>query len=268
MLTTLRHIIQEVAQTQDFKEALDIMVKRIANTLSTEACSIFMLDHERQEYMLAATKGLNRHAIGKVRVPIDKGLIGLVGEREEPINIDDAPKHPRFFYSAEVKEEAYHAFLGIPIIYHRKVLGVLIAQQQEPRRYDESEEAFLVTLGTQLAATVAHAEATGALAELLTYSKEKRHELIYSGMPGAPGIGIGKGVVIHASFDLAAIPDHVPEDIEAEIRHLDMAFSAVRDDLRLLSERLYPSLPAEERAPHGHADGRADLRRGRGAQHA
>ena len=34
--------------------------------------------------------GLNPKAINKVRVPINKGLIGLVGEREEPINIDDA----------------------------------------------------------------------------------------------------------------------------------------------------------------------------------
>ena len=42
------------------------------------------------------------------------------------------------------------------------MFGVLIVQQQEPRRYDESEEAFLVTLATQLAAIIAHAEATGA----------------------------------------------------------------------------------------------------------
>lgn len=248
MLNTLRHIIQEVSSAEDFSEALDIMVQRIANALATQACSIFLLDRHHGEYVLVATQGLNPKAVGKVRVPINKGLIGLVGEREEPINIDDATKHPRFFHVAEIKEEAYRAFLGTPVIYHRQVLGVLIVQQQEPRRYDESEEAFLVTLATQLAAIIAHAEATGSLAALLETSKGKRHELVYSGVPGAPGIGIGIGVAINAPFDLEGIPDRAPDDIEAEVASLEHAFHSVREDLRVLSEKLYASLPPEERA--------------------
>lgn len=247
MLTTLRHIIQEVSSAQDFGESLDIMVKRIANALATQACSIFLLDRHHGEYVLVATQGLNPKAVGKIRVPLNKGLIGLVGEREEPINIDDATKHPRFLHVAEAKEESYRAFLGTPIIYHRQVLGVLIVQQQEPRRYDESEEAFLVTLATQLAAIIAHAEATGSLRSLLESSKVKQHELVYSGVPGSPGIGIGRGVIVYAPSDLDSVPDLEPEDIDQEIQLLDDAFAAVREDLRLLGERLYPSLPPEER---------------------
>ena len=246
MLTMLRHIIQEVSSAEDFKDALDIMVKRIANALATQACSIFLLDRHHGEYVLVATQGLNPKAVGKVRVPINKGLIGLVGEREEPINIDDAREHPSFLHIEEIREEAYRAFLGTPVIYHRQVLGVLIVQQEDPRRYDESEEAFLVTLATQLAAIIAHAEATGSLAELLQSSKGRRHEQIYSGMPGSPGIGMGTGVVVFVPYDLDAVPDRESEDIEGDIQLLEMAFAAVREDLRILSERLYPSLPPEE----------------------
>lgn len=248
MLTILRHIIQEVSSAQDFSDALEIMVRRIANALATQACSIFLLDRHHGEYVLAATQGLNPHAVGKVRVPINKGLIGLVGEREEPINIDDATKHPRFLHVAEIKEEPYRAFLGAPIIYHRQVLGVLIVQQEEPRRYDESEEAFLVTLATQLAAIIAHAEATGTLDSLLARAKDRVHELIYAGVPGAPGVGIGKGVVIFAPFDLDTIPDREPENVETEIELLQQALATVRDDLHTFSEKLYTSLPPEERA--------------------
>lgn len=248
MLTILRHIIQEVSSADNFSEALDITVKRIANALATQACSIFLLDRRHGEYVLVATQGLNPKAVTKTRIPINKGLIGLVGEREEPINIDDAAKHPRFLHIPEVEEEAYRAFLGTPIIYHRQVLGVLIVQQEDPRRYDEAEEAFLVTLGTQLAAIIAHADATGALSTLLESSKEKRHEFVYSGVPGAPGIGLGVGVVTYALCDLDTVPDRVPDDLEKEIELLHYAFAAVREDLRLLSERLYPSLPPEERA--------------------
>jgi phosphotransferase system, enzyme I, PtsP len=183
MLNILRQIIQEVSSAQHFNEALEIMVSRIAHALATHACSVFLLDRHRSEYVLVATQGLNPEAVGKVKVPIDMGLIGLVGEREEPINLDDASTHPRFYHVEAVKEDPYRAFLGTPIIYHRQVLGVLIVQQKETRRYDESEEAFLVTLGTQLASIIAHAESTGALNELFAVSP-KKNERVCNGAAG------------------------------------------------------------------------------------
>jgi phosphotransferase system, enzyme I, PtsP len=247
MLNTLRRIIQEVASAQDFREALKIMVKRIAKELDTHACSIFLLDRRHGEYVLMATQGLNPNAVNTVRIPISQGLIGLVGEREEPINLDDATKHPRFLHIPEIKEEPFKAFLGTPIIYHRQVLGVLVAQQHEPRRYDESEEAFLVTLAAQLAAIVAHAEATGAITNLFE-SQEGTCEATYSGIPGAPGVGIGTGVVIFKLLNLDAIPDREPEDIEAEIQLLESALFSAREDFRVLGERLFPLLPEAEHA--------------------
>src|SRR5258708_34427969 len=96
MLKTLRRIIQEVASAKDFKEALDIMVKRVAWALKSQACSIFLLDRHTREYVLAATRGLNTLAVAKIGDSINQGLIGLVGEIEEPINLDEASKHPSF----------------------------------------------------------------------------------------------------------------------------------------------------------------------------
>jgi len=247
MLTTLRRIIQDVSSTSDFKEALNIMVADTARALQTDACTIFLLDRRHGEYVMFATIGLNPDVVGKVRIPIDKGLIGLVGEREEPLNIDDAAKHPRFIHNSEVQEDIYHAFLGVPVIYHRQVLGVIFVQQKEQRRYDESEEAFLVTLATQLAAVIAHAEATGQLTGFFdSHIQKKDREAVYSGMSGAPGIGIGKGLVIYPLLDLDAVPDRVPDNIESEIALLESALEAARQDMQLLSERLNPRLPTEE----------------------
>src|SRR5690349_20038061 len=105
MLTTLRRIIRDVSSTSEFKEALTFMVNNTAQALQADACSIFLLDRRRGEYVLYATLGLNPESIGKVRLPLNKGLIGLVGEREEPIIIEDASKHPRYIHVAEVKED-------------------------------------------------------------------------------------------------------------------------------------------------------------------
>lgn len=248
MLKVLRRIIQEVVGAEDFKEALNIMVKRVAKALNTDACSIFLLDRRQGEYVLIASVGLNPQAVGHTRIPLGQGLVGLVGEREEPVNVDDASKNPHFLRIPEVKEEAYRAFLGAPIIYRRQLLGVLIVQQSEMRRYDESEEAFLATLATQLAAIVAHAEATGVIAKMLNVHAGKTGEVIYSGIPSSPGVGIGFGVTVYPLLDLDSIPDREPEDIDYEITILESALAAGQEDLRILSERLTPNLPPEERA--------------------
>lgn len=246
MLETLRRIIQEVASAQDFRDALQIMVQRIANTLDTHACSIFLLDKRRGEYILRATQGLNPKGVNQIRVPFNKGLVGLVGEREEPINLADASAHPRFLQVDEAEEEKYRAFLGTPIIYHRNVLGVLIVQQSEPRRYDEAEEAFLVTLATQLGSIIAHAEATQSINTLFD-PKKNACELLQTGIPGAPGVGIGKGTVIFSLLNLDSVPDRTPENISDEIALLETALTNAQEDIRILAERLHPSIPEEER---------------------
>ena len=143
-----------------FKAALDTIVTRVRTTLGTEVCSVYVVNRDTGDFHFAANEGSNADAVGRVVVSPGQGLVGLVGERAEPINLEDAPEHPNFLYLPEIGEEAFHAFLGVPIIHHRRVLGVLIVRQRERRKFDDDEESFLVTLSAQLAAVVAHAEAS------------------------------------------------------------------------------------------------------------
>ncbi len=195
-----------------------------------------------------ATDGLNLDSIGQVRFKLNEGLIGFVGEREEPLNLEDAPSHPKFRPFESCKEERFRAFLGVPVIHHRRVLGVLIIQQQEQRRFDESEEAFLVTASAQLAGVIAHAEATGAITELFEpkTAQENKKEIILSGIPGSSGIGMGTAMLIYPPADLDAVPDRKISDIDYEIRLFEKALAACRLDIKVLSERLSQTLPKEE----------------------
>src|SRR5262245_39218830 len=195
-------IVQEVSAAQNLREALDIATLRIKDAIAAEACSILLVDEEHGEYVLMATAGLNKALINKVRLKFGEGLIGLVGEREEPINVDDAPTHPRFRYYPEVGEEHFHAFLGVPIIYYRQLLGVLFVQQREPRRFDKVEEALLITLSVQLATVIANAQTVGILWELNDRDIDAK---TFSGLPGAPGVAIGTAVVVYPLADLDAV---------------------------------------------------------------
>ena len=173
--------------------------------------------------------------------------MGLVGRRSEPLNLNAAPSHPNFHFVPEIGEEPFNAFLGVPILHQGRVLGVLVVQQREPRRFDESEEAFLVTLSAQLATSVAHAEAVGSPI-VADGAINLIDDGLFKGFAGAPGIGIGTGVVMHPGADLDAVPSRPAEDITVELMLLDRAIEAVRNDIRSLIQSLQTSLPQEELA--------------------
>jgi len=166
MLSTLRQIVQEVNAAPSLQAALDIIVQRVKSAMQSEVCSVYLLDPATNRFVLMATDGLNPETIGKVSMSPSEGLVGLVGSREEPLNLEHASEHPRYRYFKDTGEEHYESFLGAPIIHHRRVLGVLVIQQGERRSFDEGDEAFLVTMSAQLAAVIVHAEATGSIRSL------------------------------------------------------------------------------------------------------
>ena len=247
MLDTLRSIVQDVNAAPTFRHALDVIVARVREAMGTEVCSIYLVDAERDRFLFVATEGLNKGAIGHLYLERGQGLVALVGTRAEPINLEDATMHPNFHYLPEIGEEPFHAFLGVPIIQQRRVLGVLVVQQRERRRFDESEEAFLVTLSAQLAGVVAHAEATGDVAHLGEGPAEWQDSR-FIGVPGAPGISMGTAVVIHPFADLESVPDREADDVTVELMLFDRAIDAVRADIQDNRKQLSQSLPPQELA--------------------
>ncbi|EBJ0300689.1 phosphoenolpyruvate-protein phosphotransferase PtsP [Salmonella enterica] len=185
MLTRLREIVEKVASAPRLNEALNILVTDICLAMDTEVCSVYLADHDRRCYYLMATRGLKKPRGRTVALAFDEGIVGLVGRLAEPINLADAQKHPSFKYIPSVKEERFRAFLGVPIIQRRQLLGVLVVQQRELRQYDESEESFLVTLATQMAAILSQSQVTALFGQ---YRQTRIRAL-----PAAPGVAIAPG---------------------------------------------------------------------------
>ncbi len=248
MLASLREIVQDVATAGSFREALDLLVIDVRAALGTEVCSVYLMNAARDRFLFAANEGLNQAFVGEFTLAVNEGLVGLVAERAEPINLENATNHPRFVYLEAIGEEPFHAFLGVPIIHHRTVLGVLVVQQRETRRFDESEEAFLVTLAAQLATVIAHAEATGEVVALTSVPGSEREDVLYRGVAGSPGIGMGTAVVMLPLADLSSVPDREADDITTELMLFDRAVETVREDIRRTGEQFAETLPAEELA--------------------
>lgn len=247
MLGTLKRIVQEVSATADLGHALSIIVTRVKQAMNVDVCSVYLFDPVSDQYVLMATDGLNPESVGVVRLARGEGLVSVVGETEEPLNLDDAPEHPRYHFVAETGESYYHGFLGVPIIHHRSVMGVLIVRQEDRRRFDDDELAFLLTVAAQLSGAIALAIVNGGISDLARMPEDGGSKPI-QGLAGAPGVAMGTARVIYPATDLDAIPDRQATDVEAEIAAFRAALAAAKEDIRMLESRMGESIAEEDRA--------------------
>jgi glycogen phosphorylase len=157
LLWTLEEISRLVSHSGNPSETLMNIVKLIQQRFETDVCSVYLLEPDRSNLVLAATVGLRPDSVGRVRMRLSEGLVGLVGEHVRPQVVEDATKHPRFKYFPEAGEDPYHSFLGVPLIDGGLLQGVLVVQTVESRTFSPGDVRMLVTAGTQLAPIVSEA---------------------------------------------------------------------------------------------------------------
>jgi phosphotransferase system, enzyme I, PtsP len=243
VLTALQRIVHEMDLVGDLRAALNVVVEHIYQELSIDACGIFLLDEERAEYVLLAAAGISADLIGKLRIKLGEGLIGLVGEREEPINLADACAYSDI---VDISDEEYRGFLGVPILYQGHLLGVLTAQQHAKRQFPTETTALLVTLAIQLAKDIAGGCSKGGLQAAVKTRGRKLKEL--NGIPGAAGVAIGKAVMFFPPADLNAVPERATTQVKKERDLFEAALAAAREEVHQLHLRAQTLLSVAEQA--------------------
>jgi len=245
VLDTLRQITEELSRATSLEDALAIVVHRVKEYLAVDVCSVYLIDASGSSCILMATDGLDPKAVGRIQFGQREGLVGLVLESGQPLSITNAQQHPHFRYFPEYGEEAYHAFLGVPIIHYRQVLGVLAVRQTNDRTFTGAEEAFLLTIAAELAG-LAHAatvSASGLSDQMTTHAAT-----VLTGIKAAPGAGIGVAVIPSPAAELESMPDRSADDPEAEEAVFRQAVVAVQLELRASGERMAARVPTEAHA--------------------
>jgi phosphotransferase system enzyme I (PtsP) len=242
MLANSRQIVKEINNKTQLDEALSLVVKRSKSSMDANACSVYLNDTQTDQYLLMATDGLKTGAVGKARVSRNEGLVGWVAAHEEAINLSNAADHPGFRHIPEIGDESFQGFMGTPIIHHGRVLGVMVAQKHERRRFDNDEAAFFTTLAAQLGGAINNLLAKWNFSRRL--NGPSRVRIFIRGIPCTPGIAIGK-IVLSQPADLQSIPDRQAPDIDTEETAFLAAVVATKQELRASSERMGAHLPGE-----------------------
>jgi phosphotransferase system, enzyme I, PtsP len=225
----LRGLHNVMAARSGAQAKLNRVVKIIAEAMSSEVCSIYLLRDGALE--LYATLGLNQSAVHVTKLALGEGLVGTIAEKVAVLNLDEASRHPEFAYRPETGEELFHSFAGVPIVRRERAIGVLCVQHADPRAYDDLEIEALQTVAMVLSELISGAGLVDdAQASSLTRSDSGSVRL--SGLKLVTGMARGQAVYHQPRI---VIEHTVAEDVEAERHRVYSAFRKMREQIEQMT---------------------------------
>jgi len=271
-VTLLADVAEIVSRSHDLQETLANVTGLVSKRLDADVCSIYTIDADQQKLSLASTMGLEAGAVGHVEMPMGEGLVGMAALRGEPIAIEDAQAHPDYRYFPETGEERFKSLLAAPLVVQGAVIGVIVIQTVEARRFDEPDVELLQTCASLLAPVVVNAQ---LLALMSTPDDERapvvariaesnlirsRRDQSQSGTPRAEknvmlrGLATARGVAIGPIFrmdkpvDLERVVYQPSEDVAEEHagfkRAMGEALREIEDMRDVVRDRFGPEFAA------------------------
>lgn len=225
LMTRLRALM---ADGNSLDGRLSGVVELVARSFVADVCSIY-LRLETGQFELVATEGLKPEAVKTTRLMPDEGLVGLVASRAQPVNLQDAPHHPRFSYRPETGEDPYTSFLGVPILRFGRVIGVLAVQNVVGRLYDDEDVETLQTIAMVMAEVVTTESQSGS-GELADVAVRPNRPLELMGRSLSDGLAIG--------------PVHLHDPVVAPAQFFAADVAKEEERLRTSLERLRTSIDA------------------------
>jgi phosphotransferase system enzyme I (PtsP) len=210
---------------------LQDIVSLVAAELVAEVCSVYAL-RAGEILELRATEGLNRAAVGRTRLRVGEGIVGLVAATGQTLNLADAQNHPSFAYRPETGEEPFASMLAVPVRRAGRTLGVLAVQNRAPRHYTDDETEVLETVALFLPDMLVGEG--GDVREGFTGSLPRQFDASLL----SPGIVLGP---VYLADTMIAPKRLLADDSGAELKRLNQALRAMRLELDSLIERQLPA---------------------------
>ncbi len=248
--TVLEDLCRIIRRTDDPGTMLERIVHMIAREMGTDACSVYVLNREKDYLVLQATVGLQPESVGKIRMSIHEGLTGLVLEQRKPLFVTQPHTHPQYKFFEGSGEEIYETYLGIPLEYQRRVLGVLTIQTVREDAVSEADIPILTTVAGQISGVLAY---TGLLEEIQKVtngrdpgrpnqkarppSHRAKKKGLLRGTPVSPGFADGHAHYMGRSIGFDQVEKRRVADPEAEKSRLEGALRHTRERISTLGKQ-------------------------------
>jgi response regulator RpfG family c-di-GMP phosphodiesterase/HAMP domain-containing protein len=154
-LHALRAIDVAIASSLDLSMTLHVVLEQVTTQLSADAAAILILNPKGLLLEFAAARGFKTPALRHTRLRLGEGHAGRVALDRQIVQIHDlAASDHTFGHAYHLREEAFVAYAGAPLIAKGHVKGVLeVFHRTQVERSAEWVE-FLETLAGQAAIAI------------------------------------------------------------------------------------------------------------------
>jgi len=186
-LRLLTETIAAVNSTLDLDEVFDLIARKVAEALETDACFVYLYDQGSDELVLRASFGtrvVEMTPVPKMRP--GEGITGTAAAERAPIMIPrEAHLDPRFKSFPNLREEHYQSILAVPILAKERLEGALNVRTEKAREFTTAEIDLLMAIAGQVAQAIEnaklyeHAQRRVAELEALAVISEAVSESLY-----------------------------------------------------------------------------------------
>ncbi len=154
-LRVFEEITKTVSSTLDFKEMLDLIVKKIPEVMGLKGCSLRLLNEEKKQLELASYYGLSDKYANKGPVKYDASIDDAMAGK--PVSVYDIADHKDSTYYNEAVEEGILHIVSIPMRYQNRLIGILRLYTSEPPTCEKEDQKFLFAIAEQTAIAIVNA---------------------------------------------------------------------------------------------------------------
>lgn len=136
-------------------ELLRVITLTVKELFNAAACSLALLDEEREELEFYVASGSGAEDITGLRIPIGRGIAGWVVTSGQPIEVGDVKRDARF--AADVAATSGYSptsILAMPMQTERQMIGVIEVLDRDKEIAGERDTRLLAMLADQAALAI------------------------------------------------------------------------------------------------------------------
>jgi putative methionine-R-sulfoxide reductase with GAF domain len=152
LLRNLQSITDSALRRLDIDELLPELLDRVRTILDADTAAVLLLDHEADELVARAARGLEEEVRQGVRVPIGVGFAGRIAKLAEPVALDQVDETT--VHNPILWEKGIRSMLGVPLFGDEGVIGVLHVGRLVSRPFTRAETELLQVAAERVAGAV------------------------------------------------------------------------------------------------------------------
>jgi two-component sensor histidine kinase len=159
-LRLLTETIAAVNSTLDLDEVFELIARKVAAALETDACFVYLYDEAVDELVLRASFGTRLEEMTPVpKMRPGEGITGTAAAERAPVMIPrEAHLDPRFKSFPNLREEHYQSILAVPILAKDRLEGALNVRTEQAREFSDVEIDLLMAIAGQVAQAIENAK--------------------------------------------------------------------------------------------------------------